>query len=337
MALWAIRTSKALCVRRVAILPWAAGLSLAAAMLVPVVFECFDKYSNPETIKTGLTRAAVILCVTAALCPWTSLKIDLSSGIVRWRRRRLLSLHSKEVNSEQIARVERLKRPNLGCCARNVVRLHGESASLVQPLGWSFDAESQARIDRLADEIERLVLSPEMPAPPAAPEPLPRRRWQISIRRLMLAMFAAAAALGLARLAAKSTSDAALPGALTTALMAVAGVMLFRWGEPALERLLTLLLVLYGPFAWIVEVSPPWGRTSGMWSAFLFIPNSFIVVHLTPSPSRSLWLAAAVTLVEFVFLIWCARRGWKWTLSAAAILGLVSSFLSLAAYAGYRM
>jgi hypothetical protein len=53
--------------------------------------------------------------------------------------------------------------------------------------------------------------------------------------------------------------------------------------------------------------------------------------------TRMHWLAAAVTLVEFVFLIWCARRGWKWTLSAAAILGLVSSFLSLAAYAGYRM
>jgi hypothetical protein len=246
-----------------------------------------------------------------------------------------LGLHAKQVNCEQIARVERLKRPNLGCCARNVVRLRGEGASLVQPLGWSFGAESQGRIDRLADEIARVVLSPETPAPPAAPEPPPRPRWQISLRRLMLATFAGAATLSLARLAARDTPDVALPGALATALMAVAIVMSFRWGDPALERLLTLLLACYGPFAWIVEVAQPWGRASGMWSAFLFIPNSFILVHF--ARSRSLWLAAGITLGEFAFLCWCARRGWKWTLPAAIVLGLVSCFFSLALYAGYRM
>jgi hypothetical protein len=232
------------------------------------------------------------------------------------------------------------------------VRLRGERESFVQPLGWSLGAESQGRIDRLAAEIERAVLSPQSPAtqspatqspatqppaPPAAPDPLPRPRWQISLRRLMLATFAGAATLSIARLAARETPDVALPGALAAALMAVGGVMSFRWGNPALERLLTLLLVLYGPFAWIAEVAQPWGHTSGMWSTFLFIPNSFIVIHFLSAPARSHWLAAGITLGEFAFLCWCARRGWKWTLPAAVVLGLVSCFLSLVAYAGYRM
>ncbi len=340
MSWWATGNSDKLCVRRFSVLPWTGGASLAAAMLVPVVFEWQSKYTDAAAIKTGLMRAAVILCVTSILGPWSSLEFGFRSRVVRWRHRRFLSLHSRQFHYDRIVMVERIQRPKLPFARRNVLRIQAENGLIEASFGWSFGAESQQRVDRLVGEIRRSLRLPESSAAPEAPGlPSINRRRQISLRRLMLATFAGAIILSLARLVARSTPDVALPGGLAAAIMAVASVLWFRWGEPAIERMLMLLLIVYVPLAWTVEVAWPLGRTSGMWAAFLFIPNSFIAAHLLRHVNDSIncWIAAAFTLCEFGLMAWCAVRGWKSTLAAAIVLGLFSCFSSLVFYSGYRM
>ena len=340
MTWWAAANSDKLRIRRLSVLPWTAGASLAAAMLVPVVFEWQSKYTDAAAIKTGLMRAAVILCVTSILGPWSSLEFDSQSRVMRWRRRRFLSLHTRQLNCDAIVLVDCFKRPRLPFARRNVLRIQAENGSLETSLGWSFGAASQRRVDGLVNEIRRSLQLPESAFGAGQTEPPPiKPRRQTSLRRLMLATFAGAIILSLARLVARSTPDVALPGGLAVAIMAVASVLWFRWGEPAIERMLMLLLIVYVPLAWTVEVAWPLGRTSGMWSAFLFMPNSFIAAHFLyrANNAATCWIAAAITLFEFGMMAWCAVRGWKWTLPAAIVLGLFSCFSSLVFYSGYRM
>jgi hypothetical protein len=340
MTWWATGNSDKLRIRLFSVLTWTAGASLAAAMLVPVVFEWQSKYTDAAAIKTGLMRAAVILCVTSILGPRSSLEFDFRSRIVRWRRRWFLSSHTRQLNYDAIVLVDCLKRPSLPFARRNILRIQAKNGLIEASLGWSFGAESQRRVDRLVDEIRRSLQLPESSVAPGAPGlPSINPRRQISLRRLMLATLAGAMVLSVARLITRSTPDLALPGGLAAAMMAAASVLWFRWGEPAIERMLMLLLIVYVPLAWIVEVAWPLGRTSGMWGAFLFIPNSFIAAHLfyRANNAATCWIAAAFTLFEFGLMGWCAVRGWKWTLPAAVILGLISCFSSLVFYSGYRM
>lgn len=342
MALWTTRTSDRLVVRRLPVVPWAIGLSLAAAVLVPVVFERGEKPAsrNHATISTGLKRAALILVVTAGLCPSTSLAIDLRRRSAQRRRRRFLGVWSTRSSCEGIVRAQRRRQPDLRLLARHAVLLEGATETLTAPLGWAWGAEGRREMDRIADEIERSLASPESRGPPACIAATSRPRFQLSLRRLLFAVFVAAAALGLVRTLSQIFDARSLPGLAATASMIAAGCMLFRWGEPAIERMLLLLVVTYAPFAWIVEVARPWGNTSGMWKIFLFFPSSFVACLFFRSRvphEYETWIAAALTLLEFAALCACAVRGWKWTLAAASVVGLVSCLLSLGAYAAYRM
>jgi len=341
MALWTSRNDDRLLVRRIAIVPWAFGLSLAAAMLVPAAFEYSDEYSSAETIKSGLQRAALILLFTAALGPWTSLRIDRRRRVVRCRRLWLFWPSSRQIEYETIRSVDPLKRPALGWCARNVVRFRTRSQSFAAPLGWSFGAAAQARVDRLAAEIERTILAPESASPTetAATElSQPRLRWQFSLRRLMFVTLAVAAVFGLARLAGANPDQTLLPGTIATTAMVAWSAIRYRWNQDAAERALLLLAVIYVPFAWIVEVSRPFGRTSGMWGVFLYFPNSFIAALFARSlAANAAWIAAAVTLVEFAALAYAVNRGWRATLAAAFVMGAASWWMSSILYAGYRM
>src|SRR3569623_308341 len=242
MTWWAAANSDKLRIRRLSVLPWTAGASLAAAMLVPVVFEWQSKYTDAAAIKTGLMRAAVILCVTSILGPWSSLEFDSQSRVMRWRRRRFLSLHTQQLNYDAIVLVDCFKRPRLPFARRNVLRIQAENGSLETSLGWSFGAASQRRVDGLVNEIRRSLQLPESAFGAGQTEPPPiKPRRQTSLRRLMLATFAGAIILSLARLVARATPDVALPGGLAVAIMAVASVLWFRWGEPAIEWMLMMM------------------------------------------------------------------------------------------------
>ncbi len=338
MALRVERTSEQLVVRRLSALSWGAGLALAAAFLIPAAFERLEKQPNRATVSTGLKRAAVILFITSGLAPWTRVTIDRRRRSVHWRRSRFLGLRVSGAGGENISRVEQIRRPDLRFVARHVVRLHGEQAPIAISLGWSWGAESRKRIEQIAGEMERALAPCETIAAPESPPPRPR--FQLSLRRLLLATFGGAAALGFTGRLAPHPDANLLPGVAALATMVFAGCMLFRWGEPAIERMLLLLIVTYGPFAWIAEVAWPWGHGSGMWKLFLFFPSSvvFSLLFRTRVPHEfETWIAAAITLLEFGLLSACAIRGWKWPLPAAVVVGLISCVLSFGAYAAYRM
>lgn len=338
MALWTSQNDDRLIVRPVAIVPSAFSGTLASAMLVPAVFEHIQRQPDAAAIKTGLLRAAAALLLAAVLFPWTSLQLDLRRRVVRIRALRLFWPSARQIEFETIRAVELVKTSGFGKCARNVLRLRTRSQAISAPLGWAIGAEAQGRIDRLFAEIERQILIPEALQPPATAEPVASRPWQFSLRRLLLVTLAIAAFLGLARLPGANPEQSLLPGCIATAAMVAWLASRFPWGQDAAERTLLLWTALYVPFAWVIEVSRPFGRTSGMWGVFLYFPNSFLAVLLSQSLRENAgWIAAAVTLVEFAALAWVVKRGWKATLAAALVMGLVSWWMSSFLYAGYRM
>lgn len=338
MALWTGQNDKRLIVLPAPVVPWAFSGTLASSMLVPAVFEYLQPQPDAAAIKTGLLRAAAALLLAAVLFPWTSLQLDLRRRVVRIRTLRLFWPSSRQIEFETIRAVELVKRPGFGKCARNVLRLHTRSQAISAPLGWAIGAEAQGRIERLFAEIERRILTPEALQPPSMAEPVASQQWQFSLRRLLLVTLAVAAFLGLARLNTANSELSLLPGCVATAAMAAWLASRFPWGQDAAERTLLLWTALYVPFAWVIEVSQPLGRTSGMWGVFLYFPNSFLAALLARSLRDNLgWIAAAVTLAEFAALVWVVKRGWKATLAAAILIGMVSWWMSSFLYAGYRM
>ncbi len=337
MAWWTKATADGMRIQRLQVLPWAVGLSLAAAMLVPVLFEWLQRSNDQRIVDSGLFRAAMILFATAFLGSWASWQFDFQAGTVRWRRLRMFTSNSKFIRDE-IVQIGTVQRPNLRFAARNVLCIRTQHGLLKSSLGWSFGAESQARVDRLTAELRCRFLLPTLPEETAEtefPPPAPRR--QLSLRRLMLATLAGAIVAGLARSVAHSTPEWALGGSIGAALIAAACVLWFRWGEPAIERLLLMWLVATLPFAWVFDFAARHGG-NGPWGLFFFLPNCIILSALIHRANDMIsgGLAAAFSLIEFVLMVWCSLRGWKQTLAVAILLGLFSCYCSFVIYAACR-
>jgi hypothetical protein len=333
MATWITQDKDGLTVRRQSVLRWALGLCITIAILVPVVYELLQHPRSRRSVEVDVRNALIVLVGTAALGSSTVLRVDRGSRTVA-RSRHFLGVGWTHATSfADVEWIVPTARPNFGLLARHCIEIQSRQRSYRISLGWTRYA-SQAT-DRLADAINRLIgQDSNTTALDATAFNLGRPT--VSIRRMLVAVAIAAVILGVCRSADWSSPDLKWPAALTLAMIAAAGTVLFHAGQPAFQRMLVLLTTLYVPYAWMIPLSRPWGRTSGMLGSIPLLPGLVPAMFLGHG-TLSAWGAAVVTLIVLGLGAKAAFRGRKASVPFAIVAGLWSAFWSLGLYAGYRM
>lgn len=340
MANWIRRDEQSVVIGYVSALRWAVGLSICAALVVPVVFEWLQPpRARSYHWNANLWRALLVLGATTVLSPWTRLRIDRARRTIDWRRQSFARSWVR-MPLDAVESITAAARPNLWLLARYVIRLRGRGWSINVPVGWSVLRSTRARTEALAQQLNCLV-GEESPGvlDGAAMNQQPARGGRLSLRRLLIATALCGAMLGLARLTDWRSPDGQLVTTAMAAAVVPAFVVLFRIGEAATERFLVSLVAMYGPFLWIVSHNRPWGHTSGLYEWMMLLPGLILGLLLSAGGRNDvveLGIGCGFALVALGVAAWMAFRGPRASAIFSVAIGLWSTVMSFFAYALYR-
>lgn len=322
MAVWVKHGNEVVRVRSWSLLRVAVAASLAGAILIPVIYDLMSDQGRDVTKR--VLFAGCVLLVGAALAPWTSLTIDGKARRIVWHRVSVWGRRTIAAGLDDVSGVTLVIRPDLWLVCRCDLTVDTKLGVWSVPLAWSW----RGTFHRPTNEALRAVrkaLGYRGVESGKLRDLTERPKFQISLRRLLLATALSAVVLGLGGSFAW-TSNVAIPGTLLAATAVVVLGLLYSPGSAVTERFLLSFMAMYGPLLWIVAENRPWGRTSGLYEEAILFPSFWIAVlpfgrHF---PSDRPWVNGIVILCELAVSLGFAYRGWKSSLSWTALLGLVS-------------
>lgn len=325
MAVWVSQHRGDLVLRSWPIVRFTAGIAMAVGLFIPRFYDFLDGDSSSESA----WPAIVLLLVALLLSPVTRVREQQPTQRICWRRLSLWGISRASLST--VTSLSIVRWPGRGPL-RRVVAVIGDGAQHVSiPLGWAWRGrvaeDSQHAIQALRGMLNCHEEEEEFAVP----------KRKLTLRRLLAATTTVAAVLAWLLQRDWSTGDTQLPSTLGATLLTLGGTLLFRVDSAATPRFLLTLCVLYGPLAWLIPTSQPWGQTSGLLEGALLFPG-IPVLYLTRSAAdpRNMWYFALVVIAIWIVSCFAARAGWKWTLPWAALVFAWGCFSSLLLHALFR-
>lgn len=338
MAVWVQRTADRLTIRSIPVLGLVMTWSIAVGLLIPALLDWLgNNYRYPGA---RFWHVILVIVIGLMVCSWRRLVVDRAKQSISWRQRALLRRSEGRLPLSEITRARLFDRPRLGPLARVVLRIETAADAVTLLFGWRYgDRLNDWRREALLALNDYVAVHDETWTGVLSATNVGRKRFQLSLRRVLIATALVAGVLAASRAVEWQQTDAQRPVTALAACLVGGVAFLYRPGSAVTERFLPSLVVMYAPFVWIIFEIEPFGHISGLAEAIVFMPSIWIAVvtHNAPNGEWMHWVCCGMILVEVGLAFACAARGWKWSLACTILLALLSGGASFILNAGIRM